>query len=104
MDLGQLEQTAAISKDWKFNLLSFRFWRTKGRYHIGRSSSWIWCLGSGDQRLWLLNRSARVARGILNESQVRGDRSGESEREDEGKIESEMRAVVDTKEALSGRK
>ena len=32
------------------------------------------------------------------------DRSGESEREDEGKIESEMRAVVDTKEALSGRK
>ena len=35
---------------------------------------------------------------------MRGDRSGESEREDEGKIESEMRAVVDTKEALSGRK
>ena len=35
-------------------------------------------------------------------SQVRGDRSGE--REDEGKIESETRAVVDAKEALSGRK
>ena len=46
--LGQLDQMVVIPKDWKFNLSEFQIWRAKV---------------SGDQSLWLLNQSARVAGG-----------------------------------------